>query len=111
MNPMKIFAILASFLLVEGYVFQPVMTISPSSSALKARLGSRRHFLSLTPAIFPALVTPAWSVEINATDTGAGGGYYPPGEFNAGQYFGLFSCEGWGLQRAPNSNTCLPREK
>lgn len=32
-------------------------------------------------------------------------------EFDAAAYFGIFSCEGWGQQRMPGSNSCMPKPK
>ena len=30
-------------------------------------------------------------------------------EFDYAAYFGLFSCEGWGMKRKPGSNECIPK--
>mmetsp|Transcript_22434 Transcript_22434/g.48991 ORF Transcript_22434/g.48991 Transcript_22434/m.48991 type:complete len:214 (+) Transcript_22434:19-660(+) len=35
----------------------------------------------------------------------------PPPAFSAANYFGIFSCEGQGLERVPGSNNCIDRKK
>lgn len=103
--PRGLGALCATLCVAAALQLGPAPTAPLAPTAPPARAAVRRRALIGTLGLGAAVVAAAPRVAL--------ADMFPEGnatEFDAGAYFGLFSCEGWGQKRLPGSNTCIAKD-